>query len=554
MKQESISINLSSILNLSAKLNNSVDVNLILNSTLLSIMGKLGISRSAVFIKKSDSYEMVMQKGKCDVKTLKYFEIEDFREIKNVKPENSLLKCDYKYLIPIKVSSETTYLFVLGKSLVNKELDSVELEYINLLSNIASISLQNAENFQDLDIQKQKAERKNILLENLFQNARYFFSYFESEDIINLLSYNLMGQLLINKLALILYTDEDESYIAKNKFNKDIDKKIIDFTLSQKGLKLVSEIENKSIKDSLIELDINVVSPLYFKNKIKGGILIGNSMSKKELSDEDKLFIDYLGNTAIAALENERLFQEELKKKQLESELNLALEIQKGLFPSEPIELKNYSIYGKSIPSKQVGGDYYDHIQIDENRYFILIADVSGKGMPAAMIMANLQAALRVVVKLGLPLLDIITNLNHIVFSNTSQDKFVTFFGGILDTKKNTFEYINAGHNPPYLFRDGKVINLDKGGLFLGLMDGGFPYESEEIKLEKNDFIILYTDGITEAMNTKNEEFGDDNLINICQKNTSRLQLLDDIIEKVKLFSYGSSQYDDITMLALIRK
>lgn len=554
MKQESISINLSSILNLSAKLNNSVDVNLILNSTLLSIMGKLGISRSAVFIKKGDIYEMVLQKGKCDVKSIGYFELDKFREIKNVKPENSLLKCDYKYLIPIKVSSETTYLFVLGKSLVNKELDAVELEYINLLSNIASISLQNAENFQDLDIQKQKAERKNILLENLFQNARYFFSYFESEDIINLLSYNLMGQLLINKLALILYTDEDESYIAKNKFNKDIDKKIIDFTLSQKGLKLVSEIENKSIKESLTELDVNVVSPLYFKNKIKGGILIGNSMSKKELSDEDKLFIDYLGNTAIAALENERLFQEELKKKQLESELNLALEIQKGLFPSEPIELKNYSIYGRSIPSKQVGGDYYDHIQIDENRYFILIADVSGKGMPAAMIMANLQAALRVVVKLGLPLLDIITNLNHIVYSNTSQDKFVTFFGGILDTKKNTFEYINAGHNPPYLFRDGKVINLDKGGLFLGLMDGGFPYESEEIKLEKNDFIILYTDGITEAMNTKNEEFGDDNLIDICQKNTSRLQLLDSIIEKVKLFSYGSSQYDDITMLALVRK
>jgi sigma-B regulation protein RsbU (phosphoserine phosphatase) len=277
-------------------------------------------------------------------------------------------------------------------------------------------------------------------------------------------------------------------------------------------------------------------------------------MSKKELSDEDLLFIDYLGNTAIAALENERLFQEELKKKQLESELNLALEIQKGLFPSEAIEIENYSIYGRSIPSKQVGGDYYDHIQIDENRYFILIADVSGKGMPAAMIMANLQAALRVLVKLGLPLLDIIINLNHIVYSNTSQDKFVTFFGGILDTKKNTFEYINAGHNPPYLFRDGKVINLDKGGLFLGLMDGGFPYESEEIKLEDNDFIILYTDGITEAMNTKNEEFGDDNLIDICQKNTSRLELLDDIIEKVKLFSYGSSQYDDITMLALVIK
>lgn len=555
MKQESISINLSSILNLSAKLNNSVDVNLILNSTLLSMMGKLGISRAAVFKNNNQKFEIIIQKGKCEIKEVDFFEIDEFREI-NIynESENSLVKCDYKYIIPINVAGKLDYLFVLGKSLVNKELDQSEIEYINLLTNIASISLQNAENFQDLDIQKQKAERKNILLENLFQNARYFFSYFQSEDIINLLSYNLMGQLLINKLALVLIDDDGETYIAKNKFNVELNQKIIDYSISIKNLQQVDEIENLNIKSILKEMDVNLISPLYFKNKIRGAIFVGNSMSKKELSDEDLLFIDYLGNTAIAALENERLFQEELKKKQLESELNLALEIQKGLFPSEAIEIENYSIYGRSIPSKQVGGDYYDHIQIDENRYFILIADVSGKGMPAAMIMANLQAALRVLVKLGLPLLDIIINLNHIVYSNTSQDKFVTFFGGILDTKKNTFEYINAGHNPPYLFRDGKVINLDKGGLFLGLMDGGFPYESEEIKLEDNDFIILYTDGITEAMNTKNEEFGDDNLIDICQKNTSRLELLDDIIEKVKLFSYGSSQYDDITMLALVRK
>ena len=555
MKQESISINLSSILNLSAKLNNSVDVNLILNSTLLSMMGKLGISRAAVFKNKNQKFEIIIQKGKCEIKEVDFFEIDEFREINIYNDsENSLVKCDYKYIIPINVMGKLDYLFVLGKSLVNKELDQSEIEYINLLTNIASISLQNAENFQDLDIQKQKAERKNILLENLFQNARYFFSYFQSEDIINLLSYNLMGQLLINKLALVLIDDDGETFIAKNKFNVELNQKIIDYSISIKNLQQVDEIENLNIKSILKEMDVNLISPLYFKNKIRGAIFVGNSMSKKELSDEDLLFIDYLGNTAIAALENERLFQEELKKKQLESELNLALDIQKGLFPSEAIEIDNYSIYGRSIPSKQVGGDYYDHIQIDEYRYFILIADVSGKGMPAAMIMANLQAALRVLVKLGLPLFDIIINLNHIVYSNTSQDKFVTFFGGILDTKKNTFEYINAGHNPPYLFRDGKVINLDKGGLFLGLMDGGFPYESEEIKLEDNDFIILYTDGITEAMNIKNEEFGDDNLIDICQKNTSRLNLLDDIIEKVKLFSYGSSQYDDITMLALVRK
>ena len=224
-------------------------------------------------------------------------------------------------------------------------------------------------------------------------------------------------------------------------------------SLSLNSIKLVQDIDDTLLKFAYDKLEVNVISPIYFKNKIRGAILIGKSMLKQDLNDEDKLFIEYIGNTAIAALENERLFQEEVKKKQLESELNLALDIQRGLFPSEPITLNSYSIDGKSLPSKQVGGDYYDHIKIDENRYFVLIADVSGKGMPAAMIMANLQAALRVLVKLDLPLLDIILNLNYIVFSNTSQDKFVTFFGGILNIKENTFEYINAGHNPPLLFK-----------------------------------------------------------------------------------------------------
>jgi len=555
MRKEGISINLKSILDLSAKLNNSVDINLILNSTLLSIMGKLGISRSAIYSKNEDKFNILIKKGKCEINSIDFFEIDKLRKIDENNPSESiLLTCNYKYIIPLYVADNLEFIIVLSESLIYPDINEEEIEYLNLLTNIASIALQNAKNFQHLDIQKTKAERKNILLENLFQNARYFFSYFQKDEIINILSYNLMGQLIINKFAVILYNDNNQLIHAKNKFQNEFSKKTISKFINTKHTSHTANLPDDEVKSELEKNDVSLIAPLIFKTEVKGLIFVGKSMSKKSFDDDDLLFIEYLGNTAIAALENDRLFKEELKKKQLESELNLALEIQQGLFPSEDLLLDKFNIYGKSIPSKQVGGDYYDHIEIDNGRYFLLVADVSGKGMPAAMIMANMQAALRVLVKLNLPINEIISNLNFIVFSNTADDKFVTFFGGILNTNDNTFEYINAGHNPPYLFRDKEIIELDKGGLFLGLMEEPFPYECEKIQLQSNDKILLYTDGITESQNIDNEEFGNERLQEIVINNKNESNLLEEIVTEVKLFSYGSNQYDDITMLSLVCK
>lgn len=552
MKREHISINLKSILDLSAKLNKSVDINLILNSTLLSIMGKLGISRAAIFSLSNNKFDVFIKKGKCELTQIPSFNLENFKEITgDNESEKLLLTCNYKYIIPIYVADNLEYIIALSASLLYPEIKEEEKEYLNLLTNISSIALQNAKNYQHLDIQKNKAERKNILLENLFQNARFFFSYFQKDEILNILSYNLMGQLLINKFAVILYNENNNLYHAKNKLYKPLSNDALNYLIKLNKTNYTNQIENYKIKSELEANEIELINPLIFKSEVKGLILISKSMSKKDFLDEDLLFVEYLGNTAIAALENERLFKEELKKKQLESELGLALDIQKGLFPKSDIILDRYDILGKSIPSKQVGGDYYDHIQMTEDSYFLLIADVSGKGMPAAMIMANLQAAIKVLVKLQLPLIDIISTLNYIVFSNTESDKFITFFGGILNIRENTFEYINAGHNPPYLLRNGEITELDKGGVFLGLLENTFPYEWEKLQLQKNDTILLYTDGITEAQNYEYKEFDTDRLKELLINNEDKHKLLDEIVNAVKLFSYGSIQHDDITLLSL---
>lgn len=552
MKREHISINLKSILDLSAKLNKSVDINLILNSTLLSIMGKLGISRTAIFYLEGNKFKILIKKGKCELTQVPYFKIDSLKEISNANESEKLLaNCNYKYILPIFVAENLEYIIALSPSLIYPDIKEEEIEYLNLLTNISSIALQNGKNFQHLDIQKNKAERKNILLENLFQNARFFFSYFQKDEILNILSYNLMGQLLINKFAVILYNENNVLYHAKNKLYRPISLDSLNYLIKLNKTNNTFQLDDLRVREELELNEIELINPLIFKGEVKGLILISKSMSNKDFLEEDLLFVEYLGNTAIAALENERLFKEELKKKQLESELGLALDIQKGLFPKSDIKLDKYEILGKSIPSKQVGGDYYDHIKMTDDSFFLLIADVSGKGMPAAMIMANLQAAIRVLVKLNLPLIDIISTLNYIVHSNTESDKFITFFGGILNTKDNTFEYINAGHNPPYLLRDRSIKELDKGGVFLGLLETTFPYESEKIQLQKGDSILLYTDGITEAQNYDYQEFDTERLKDILIKNQDKSMLLEEIITAVKLFSYGSVQQDDITLSLL---
>ena len=552
MKREHISINLKSILDLSAKLNKSVDINLILNSTLLSIMGKLGISRTAIFYLEGNKFKILIKKGKCELTQVPYFKIDSLKEISNANESEKLLaNCNYKYILPIFVAENLEYIIALSPSLIYPDIKEEEIEYLNLLTNISSIALQNAKNFQHLDIQKNKAERKNILLENLFQNARFFFSYFQKDEILNILSYNLMGQLLINKFAVILYNENNVLYHAKNKLYRPISLDSLNYLIKLNKTNNTFQLDDLRVREELELNEIELINPLIFKGEVKGLILISKSMSNKDFLEEDLLFVEYLGNTAIAALENERLFKEELKKKQLESELGLALDIQKGLFPKSDIKLDKYEILGKSIPSKQVGGDYYDHIKMTDDSFFLLIADVSGKGMPAAMIMANLQAAIRVLVKLNLPLIDIISTLNYIVHSNTESDKFITFFGGILNTKDNTFEYINAGHNPPYLLRDRSIKELDKGGVFLGLLETTFPYESEKIQLQKGDSILLYTDGITEAQNYDYQEFDTERLKDILIKNQDKSMLLEEIITAIKLFSYGSVQQDDITLSLL---
>ena len=328
--------------------------------------------------------------------------------------------------------------------------------------------------------------------------------------------FSLLGQFLLKKFALVRFENE-ETEILDSKFD------------NEELLSLIIKYELRVIKESIINdqiqkdfpeltlLGVELVVPMQLQGKTRGLILLGERPIKKEYSESDLEFIYSIGNLAIISLENTRLFYEALEKQKMEEDLLIARDIQRNLLPNTLPDYDSYDIAALNVSSKQVGGDYYDIIPIEDDKFYIAIADVSGKGVPASLMMANIQAFLQVICRQGIRIDEATGMINDLVTANTSEGRFITFFWGYIDTKKNTLTYVNAGHNPPYIIRNGKIIKLDRGGIIFGVMKTVVPYIFEEVELKKDDVIILYTDGVSEAMNLKNEEYSEEKLQEVAE-------------------------------------
>lgn len=241
----------------------------------------------------------------------------------------------------------------------------------------------------------------------------------------------------------------------------------------------------------------------------------------------------------------------------LQQELDIATTIQTSMlpktFPPFP-ERKEFDIYAKMLPAKEVGGDLYDFFLIDKNRLGVIIGDVSGKGIASALLMAVCKTLLKATAYKGLPVDNVLSEVNNILVDDSPSNMFVTVFYGVLDTRNGAFEYSNGGHNSPFIITsDGKVKPLENvGGLLLGAMRDA-EYESNILKLNQGETLFFYTDGVTESFNYEDEEFQVHRLVeSLVNKNTlSADDLVNYVINKVKSFAGATEQSDDITCLAL---
>jgi len=291
---------------------------------------------------------------------------------------------------------------------------------------------------------------------------------------------------------------------------------------------------------------------MQIKNETKGIILLGGKKNKEIFSKYDIEYINSIGSLAIISIENAILFKEALEKQAIERDLETARIIQKNLLPHQIIQPKGFEIAGYSESAKQVGGDYFDLLKTENDETIFAIGDVSGKGITASLLVANSQAYLKTINKQNLPIEEATSLLNDLVEESTVSGTFITFFWGRLNCKRELI-YVNAGHNPPFLLRKGEIKKLEKGGLILGMMKTIIPYESETIQLEIGDFIITFTDGVTEAMNSVEEEYSDESLESLCRSLNSQSaeEAKELILNDVKKFTDGFEQSDDLTLLVI---
>jgi sigma-B regulation protein RsbU (phosphoserine phosphatase) len=214
--------------------------------------------------------------------------------------------------------------------------------------------------------------------------------------------------------------------------------------------------------------------------------------------------------------------------------------------------IDEFEIAAENISSKQVGGDYYDVIPTDNGKFIITIADVSGKGTPASLLMANVQATVHALVPFQLPLSVATARINDLIYRNTSSDKFITFFWGSLNSQTKKFQYVNAGHNPPFVLRrDGTIERLTEGGLILGIMKTTMPYQEGSVQLYSGDSVILFTDGVSEAMDTKGNDYTEERLEDFIRtlNGKSAPAMLTEIKNEIQQYSSGAAQSDDITLI-----
>lgn len=537
-------ISLESLFELQRNLVSAESGESIYHNVVLSLLGKLRISKAVILEKREERCRVLFSRGRIKLPESEF-------QLHDSVPERSWSLTEYLeskglgLVREILSDDETSTHIALGFPIGQTTLTDPQERYLSLVLSIAESALGVVKSKRALQASAHAVEQRNYLLTAFVEMSRDFSVNLSVDEILRLLSYRVMGQLLAPKFSLVLLDKDYVPFFAVNSLKLEPSR--------------ASELIGVDLKISEAFFDdtsIIHVTPMSVRGEIKGALVLGKRLGGSALSERDKNFAEALGNSAITALENARLFHEELEKKKMESELDVARDIQSRLFPASLPTIDGYTMAAVNVSSKVVGGDYYDVIPLDESRTFLCIADVSGKGIPASLLMANVQASLRSLVPLQLPLRELIERVNVVVCSNTTPDKFVTFFGGILDTSLHTFTYINAGHNPPYAVdSDGSLHELTEGGLILGIFDTPPPYEIGEFTLEEGTSITLYTDGVTEAMNLELEEYSDDRLKEIVigvQSQTAE-SILEAIVADVQAHVAGADRSDDFTCLVFRR-
>ena len=391
---------------------------------------------------------------------------------------------------------------------------------------------------------------KQLQINSLLEVSQAINNNFSTSALFRIYEFILRAQMGIQKLVVYIYNKEwlcvSNYGVEEGQPNLDVEKDLTFF-------KQMALLE-KSQYEKLSEFDI--VIPVYHKDKPLAYVLIGNMKNDETESLEQKIkFIQTITNIVMVAVENKKLFNSQLKQEIFKKELEVAARMQMMLIPSEEDLPNNKQVQTSAfyLPNQDIGGDYFDCIEVSDNELVFCIGDISGKGVAAALLMANFQANLRSLVLEEKETKEFIRILNDRVSKTTKGEKFITFFLGFYDYKSRTLTYVNAGHNPSLLYQNGKLSELKEGCTLLGMFDELPFINVGKIKLEKDAMLFNYTDGLIDFQNNDGEFFGEQRVYEFLEENhnLSIKKLHERLLDEVNDFKQDAEFIDDITLLSL---
>ncbi len=304
---------------------------------------------------------------------------------------------------------------------------------------------------------------------------------------------------------------------------------------------------------SIVEQRVHTMMavPLQAKDRVIGLVYVDSPFILREFTRDDLSLLTLMANVAAARVVNALLAEAEQAERILKRDLTQAAEIQRAILPEHAPQVTGLDIAGYNLPCRTVGGDYYGFINYPQGRVGLALGDVSGKGMPAALMVMAFEARLRVLAEVEDSAAALVTRLNKVTCYNCPSNRFITFFYGILDPATGQLAYANGGHNPPFVVRaSGQVEALTGGGPVLGILPI-ISYKQEQAQLEPGDLLVIYSDGVTEATNTADEEFGEERLTEVLRnrRDEPASAIVSAVIESVNQFALGAPQADDITLV-----
>ncbi len=562
----------------STLVNSTLDLKFILGSVLLTLMAKLRVTKSLVLLKMAPQATLKVGENRFRVENCKGIGSDLLRkDILLARPPKKdfsissaappawkiFSRAGIRQIFPIISHDTVLGYFGIGGRMDAKlkiprkagQFSSGEKEFVDIFINVAASAIDKGIAFQELHSVNRTLDGKIQELKTLFELSKEFTAVVDRERLLKLFSFTLMGHIGANRYAVCL---KDGEVVASRintlnllKFKEKI------FSLVTSPVRVSDFPKRKSLaapKAACEAAGIVAIVPLQAQNEVKGIVCLGERLRGGGYSQADLEFIYSIGNLAIISLENSRLFNEAIEKQKMEDELTIAREIQNGLLPKSLPEIPGFQIAALNSPSKQVGGDYYDVIRTNNGKFVLAIGDVSGKGTPASLLMANVQATIRALVPFDLPLAECTARVNDLLFENTNANKFITFFWGALDPDSRTLRYVNAGHNHPFVIKaDGTVKRLGEGGLILGIMKALMPYQEGSVAFETGDTLVLFTDGVSEAMDNDGNEYTEERLESFLRSVSSRppQEIISAVQEDVARHVSGAPQSDDITLIVV---